>query len=121
MSHHILVVDDDRAIRELVSTVLSEDGFAVATAANGREALARIAAHPPALVLLDLQLPIMSGWEVLVELRAAHVPVPVVFMTAGYRAKAEAERHGADGYVAKPFDVAEVLQVVARFAGGGTG
>ena len=121
MSHHILVVDDDRAIRELVSTVLSEDGFAVATAANGREALARIAAQPPALVLLDLQMPIMSGWEVLAELRAAQVQVPVVFMTAGYRAKAEAERHGADGYVAKPFDVAEVLQVVARFAGGGTG
>jgi DNA-binding response OmpR family regulator len=93
VAHHILVVDDDDSIRAMIAEVLAEEGFDVATARDGQEALTAIAAHRPKLVLLDLNIPVMSGWEVLTHLRTAQVAVPVVFMTAGYRAKTEAERH----------------------------
>lgn len=116
MTHHILVVDDDSGIRSVIAELLADEGFDVATATNGSEALARIAQRRPTLVLLDLQMPVMSGWEVLTHLRKARVGVPVVFMTAGYRAQTEAERYGADGYVAKPFALDELLGVVERFA-----
>ena len=115
MARPVLIVDDDPAIRALIAAVLEDDGFGVVTAANGREALACIAQLLPALVLLDLQMPVMSGWELLAHLRADQVAVPVVFMTAGYRAQAEAERHHADGYLAKPFELAELVAVVERF------
>lgn len=115
MSHHILVVDDDVAIRSMIQTVLADEGFATAAAGNGVEALARINEERPKLILLDLQMPGMTGWEVLNHLREAQVTVPVVFMTAGYRARVEAERHGADGYVAKPFALDDLLSAVDRF------
>lgn len=114
MTNHILVVDDDAGIRKMIGMVLESEGFSVATAADGHEALDRIAENRPALVLLDLQMPVMSGWETLSHLRNAGADLPVVFMTAGYRAKAEAERCGADGYVGKPFDLDTLLEVVER-------
>src|SRR5438105_7661079 len=115
MVSQVLVVDDDAAIRNLITEVLVEEGFAVADAANGREALDRIAAHLPGLVLLDLQMPVMSGWEALMALQVAHVPVPVVLMSAGVRVQQEAERQHAAGYLAKPFVLEELVAVVARF------
>jgi len=116
MSHHILIVDDDAGIRAMIEMVLQSEGFNVSTAADGREALDRIAENRPVLVLLDLQMPVMTGWETLSHLRDAQIDIPVVFMTAGYRAKAEAERCGADGYVAKPFELDTLLAVVERLA-----
>jgi CheY-like chemotaxis protein len=65
--------------------------------------------------LLDLQMPVMTGWDVLSELRQAGTRIPVVFMSAGYRVRAEAERHGADGHLAKPFDLVSLLDTVQRF------
>src|SRR5947209_7901170 len=98
----VFVVDDDTGIREVIASVLEDEGFTVSTASDGEEALDQIAVEQPALVLLDLQMPGMNGWDVLASLREAHVPVPVVLMSAGYRAQAEAERCHADGYLAKP-------------------
>ena len=119
MSHHVLVVDDDPGIRDIVEAILNEEGFSVATAANGREALDHITEDRPALVLLDLQMPVMTGWELLTHLRDARVQVPIVFMTAGFRAKTEAERHQVDGYIGKPFALDELVAVVERFASAG--
>ncbi len=116
MQDYVLVVDDDQSVREVIAAVLREEGFPVATATNGREALDQIAEQRPSVVLLDLQMPVMSGWEVLSELRAGQCTVPIVFMSAGYRVKTEAERHHADGYIAKPFDLNELLRIVGRFA-----
>lgn len=65
MSQHILVVDDDADIRAVLQAVLESDEFTVATAADGHEALARITEDRPRLILLDLQMPVMSGWELL--------------------------------------------------------
>lgn len=114
MTHHVLVVDDDPGIREVITQALEGDGYSVATAGNGREALDRVAESRPLLVLLDLQMPIMTGWEVLSALRESKTDVPVVFMTAGYRAQAEAEKYHADGFMAKPFDLDVLFDVVER-------
>jgi DNA-binding response OmpR family regulator len=117
VTEHILVVDDDDHIRDLLATVLAGEGYRVATATNGREALQHIVENKPRLVLLDLQMPLMTGQELLAELRAAETGVPVVFMSAGYRVRAEAARLGADGYLAKPFDLDAVFAAVARIVG----
>ena len=116
MSGPVLVVDDDDAIREFLALALADAGYAVATAADGAEAVAKAADAAPAMVLLDLQMPVMTGQEALAALRRLPARIPVVFMTAGLRSQAEAERHGADGYLVKPFDLDQLLDLVARFA-----
>src|SRR5581483_3296430 len=117
MSQHILVVDDDQAIRQVITMILESEDYEVATAADGLEALDRIAEAPPAVVLLDLQMPVLTGWDVINRLRDAGTAVPVVVMTAGYRAQAEAAAHDAAGYLAKPFELDDVLSVVGRLTG----
>jgi two-component system, chemotaxis family, chemotaxis protein CheY len=114
---HVLVVDDDDGIRGTIAEILESEGYDVATAVNGLAALARIAERAPSLILLDLQMPGMSGWEVLGRLREQGTRIPVVFMTAGYRAQAEAARHNAEGHLGKPFEMDDLLAVVARLTG----
>ena len=114
----VLVVDDDPFIRGFIQATLQAEGYAVAAASNGQEALERIERHPPAMVLLDLSMPVMNGWQLQERLRERGLPIPLVFMTAGYHAQEEAERHGAAGHLAKPFELDELLQVVRRFASG---
>jgi DNA-binding response OmpR family regulator len=118
MAHSVLVVEDDAGIREVAAQVLQEEGFAVDTASNGWQALDRITAHQPDVVLLDLQLPMLSGWGVLQQLRAHAIAVPVVIMTAGYRAAEEAARQHVDGFVAKPFHLQDLVAEVERVAAG---
>ncbi len=114
ISQHILVVDDVPSICSLVATILRDEGYQVTTARNGQEALRCIAAQAPDLVLLDLQMPVMTGWEVQQRLREQGCRIPVVFMTAGPQARVEAERHHAQGYVAKPFDPDALVATVGR-------
>ena len=115
MTTHVLVVDDDDAIREVVQAILETEGFHVSTAANGREALDQIARSAPALVLLDLQMPVIDGWQVQARLRTERPEVPVVVMTAGRHARLEAAQHRAAGYLGKPFDIADLLDTIERF------
>lgn len=115
MQPYVLVVDDDPGIREIVEWALTDEGYTVVTVANGEEALRRVEQRVPAVVLLDLQMPVMTGWDVLHRLRASRVTAPVVFMTAGYQAQEEARRHGVAGFLAKPFDLADLLNAVDRF------
>ena len=114
MAQHILVVDDDPGIRDVVTMALNDEGFPVVTAANGCQALASIAAARPDLVFLDLNMPVMTGWEVLARLQAARADIPVVFMTAEAGGQAEATRCHADGYLGKPFDLDDLLTLVTR-------
>jgi putative nucleotidyltransferase with HDIG domain len=116
MSDRILVVDDDPFIRDIVTEVLQDAGFLVVAATNGKEALDQIARVRPQLVLLDLQMPDIDGWQVQAWMRRFEPDTPVVFMTAAPRARVEAEAHNAAGYLAKPFDLDRLLQTVARFA-----
>ena len=115
-ARRILVVDDEPEIRTLLERSLGASGFEVETAPDGEEALARIAARPPALVLLDAMLPRIHGFEVARRLRAdpRTREVPVVMMTAVYRgwrfAQDAREAYGAEDYVEKPFHMADLLK-----------
>ena len=100
----ILVVEDDESLRRVLGVLLGREGFDVVEAASGREALALIDADEPALVILDLGLPDMSGIDVLCDLRL-RTQVPVIVLSGR---EAEADRvlaleMGADDYVVKPF------------------
>ena len=113
---HVLVVDDDPGIRGFIQMALQAEDYSVATAANGQQALDRIAERRPDALLVDLAMPIMNGWELLARLRELQANIPFIFMTAGFNAQVEAEKHNADGYLAKPFEVDDLLATVARFA-----
>jgi two-component system OmpR family response regulator len=107
----ILVVDDEAYITDLVRMALRYEGFEVAAAATGRQALTEAARFEPDLVVLDLMLPDMEGLEVCRRLRAAQGPVPVVFLTAkdATEDKVAGLTVGGDDYVTKPFSLDEIV------------
>jgi CheY-like chemotaxis protein len=116
MAPYILVVDDDPSIRDVVSEVLDWQGCPVLTAANGREALERIQASPPVVVLLDMRMPVLDGWGVVKELRERGVTLPIIVMTAAQDARRWAQEINAAAYLAKPFELDDLLSTVRRFA-----
>ncbi|MBE1499372.1 two-component system OmpR family response regulator [Amycolatopsis lexingtonensis] len=109
--NRLLVVDDEPTVRELLSAALRFAGFRVTSVATAREAVAAATAEPPDLVLLDVMLPDLDGFEVVRRLREQHRPVPVLFLTArdGQADKVTGLSLGADDYVTKPFDLAELI------------
>ena len=115
----LLVVDDSADIRRFLEMALSMAGYRIALAANGRQALQQIGQHPPHLMLLDLEMPVMSGQAVLVAVRSLKLDLPIICMSAGTNAAAEAIALGAQAYLAKPFDLEQMLDLVARLLGTG--
>ena len=111
----VLVVDDDPGILTLVRDVLHNDGYRVETAANGLEALRSIEARRPSLVLVDMHMPILGGESFMKALRERGIDVPVVVMSAGPAAHRWAAELGAQGAIAKPFGIADLLAVASRF------
>ncbi|WP_371504449.1 response regulator transcription factor [Allokutzneria sp. NRRL B-24872] len=107
----VLVVDDEPAIRDLLAASLGYAGFKVRTAADGADALAVAELDRPDLVVLDVMLPDMSGFEVISALRATGGRVPVLFLTARDAAedKVTGLTLGGDDYVTKPFSLEEVI------------
>ena len=116
-THEVLIVDDDPDIRAFVRAALTYEGFAVREAGDGREGLEQLDAARPDLLLLDLNMPGVTGWDVIEALRQAGSTLPVVIMTAGYRAREEAERYGAAGFLGKPFDLATMYLTIDRILG----
>jgi DNA-binding response OmpR family regulator len=115
----IAIVEDDPLIAQFLSEVLSDEGHTVRAYRDGRSGLDAIIAQPPALVLLDLNLPSMAGEEVLVRIRhQLGAALPIVIMTASIHRRNWAVQ-GATAFLAKPFDMGELLTCVARYAGGG--
>jgi|SRR5688572_18567418 DNA-binding response OmpR family regulator len=112
----VLVVDDDEATRAAERAVLVEDGFRVTEARDGGEALRAIQADPPAVVVLDIQMPGLDGPSFAREMRMALRHVPLVILTAVEDPKHEADRCNAEAYLSKPFNAPELLKVVRRFA-----
>ncbi len=110
----ILVVDDDPAILETVTDILQDEGYAVATAKNGQEALQEVERRRPSLVLLDMRMPVLDGWGFARLLAERGIRVPIVVMTAAQDARRWAQEIGAAGFVPKPFDLAELLLAVER-------
>ena len=113
----ILVVDDDASIAGLVAAALEDEGYSVAVARNGVEALAFVQGRMPRLVLLDMRMPEMNGWEFAAAYRELPAPrAPIVVMTAGRDAAEKARDINADGYLGKPFDLDQLIEVVAQYA-----
>lgn len=114
----ILVVDDDMDIRSVVSELLSDEGYQVRTAVNGRDALATLSSWQPDVILLDLMMPIMDGWTFLTtqqsnrEIRC----IPVIVMSASHSLSRDGERLAVADIVAKPFEIDTVLSKVAALA-----
>lgn len=111
----VLVVDDDTSILDTVSSILTGEGYHVVSAATGEDALAAIARKQPALILLDMRMPVMDGWAVARALREQGIRIPIVVMTAAESAKRWADEVGAEGYLAKPFGLDDLLATVERF------
>jgi two-component system KDP operon response regulator KdpE len=106
----VLIVDDEAQIRRALRTGLSGHGYRVETAENGETALAAIAAHPHDVVVLDLVMPGIDGFEVLRQLRAwSRLPVIVLSAHGEERDKVQALDLGADDYLTKPFGMSELL------------
>jgi two-component system, OmpR family, response regulator ResD len=108
---YILVVDDEPTIREVVELYLTREGYSVATATNGAEALVAVARRRPDLVVLDLMLPEIGGLDVCRQLRASHDSPAIIMLTARGE---ETDRVvglelGADDYLAKPFSTRELV------------
>ena len=106
----ILLVDDDPNIRQLVNLYLQKEGFEVMMADRGDEALKMFKASPPNLILLDIMLPGMDGWQVCREVRKIS-NIPIIMLTAKDETfdKVLGLELGADDYVAKPFDMKELV------------
>ena len=113
----VLVVDDDPDILATVSQILEIEGYLVLSARNGQEALGVLDGQHPDVIILDLMMPIMDGWELrrrLAEHPAATTPVIVVSADRDISRKAASIQ--ADGYIAKPFDLDDLIEAVSRFA-----
>jgi len=115
----VLVVEDDAALRELLALILEGEGLGVETASNGKEALDLIAEHPPSLILLDMSMPVMDGWQFCRELDRRTGPRPrIVVVTASTDPAKRADEVHADGWLAKPFDRERLLSLVHRIVDG---
>jgi two-component system OmpR family response regulator len=120
--HRILVVDDEPNIVDVVSMALRFQGFAVEAAGTGREALERVASFKPHLMVLDVMLPDMEGFDVARRLGAERAQLPIVFLTArdATEDKIRGLTTGGDDYVTKPFSLEELvarIRTILRRAG----
>jgi len=114
----VLVVEDDPDMAAVVQMIVAEAGYQVRTAGDGAEALERIAERMPGVILLDMRMPVMDGWEFAREFGARFGrAAPIVVITAAENARARAEEIGADGWLEKPFELDEVVRMVSRFLG----
>jgi len=117
----VLVVEDDPSVRGLLQTLLSAEGYEVATASDGLAGLVKAAASPPALVLLDLMMPDLGGVRVLEEMRddPELADIPVIVVTGKIDAvPSMRELLGEDNVFLKPFAVGELLARVGDVTGG---
>jgi CheY-like chemotaxis protein len=115
----VLVVEDDPDMRQLVEEILSDEGYRVNTAQDGQAALEEVARELPGLILLDMRMPRMNGWEFAREFRERYGRrAPIVVLTAAADAGERAAEIGAEGFLGKPFELDELLRTVERFLSG---
>lgn len=111
----VLVVEDDRAVSDLISTVLESDGYEVVVAADGLAGLIKLSALKPDCIVLDIMMPNIGGIRVLQELVEEHSEVPVIVVTGKPEAAAEARRRiGAENVFDKPFDIEALVTRVGQ-------
>ena len=114
----VLVVDDDHYLCELIVDVLEAEGHMARTAMNGEEALELVRERKPELILLDLMMPVMNGWEVAAALKAnpEWSDIPVVLVTASHDGESKRAATGAKAIISKPFDIDHLCEVVSTCA-----
>lgn len=112
----ILVIDDDPSILATVSEILEEEGYSVVTATNGLEGLRAIERLRPAVILLDMRMPVLDGWGFARKLKERGIKLPILVITAAQDAGRWATEVGANGYLAKPFDLLELVTAVEKLA-----
>ena len=113
----ILVVEDDQPLARLMEALLESAGYHVRSVGDGESALEVVDAERPALVLLDLTLPRLDGWDVLDRLRERADAPPVILFTGYHAASHRATSAGAAAAILKPFDVDDLLATVERLLG----
>ena len=109
--NHVLIVDDEWNMRNLLRVYLTKEGFQTTQAATGAEAIALLARHSFAIILLDVMMPDMDGWQICRTIRQTNTAVPILMLTARSetRDKVQGLGIGADDYMTKPFDYEELL------------
>ena len=113
----ILVVDDEPAILDMIAELLGFEGYQVVTTSQGSVALAWAKVDPPALILLDLMMPGMSGWQIIAALKASPQTraIPIVVLSARRDLPAIAQDLGIATFLTKPFDIDELIGVVRHY------
>lgn len=113
----VLLVEDDRDIRLTIADILGDEGYRVATADSGSEALAVIETCTPRLILLDLMMPGMNGWEFQARLQAtpAWRNIPVILLSGGRDLAHHATASKATGYLEKPINLQQLLDTVDKY------
>jgi CheY-like chemotaxis protein len=110
----VLVVDDDADMIEVIELVLQEAGYTTRSALNGQLALTEVAAAMPAMIVLDMLMPVMNGWQFAQEFRARYGrSVPIVVATAAEHARSRTETLDVSDVLPKPFEVNELLRLIA--------
>jgi two-component system cell cycle response regulator DivK len=119
MSNRILVIEDNEDNRQIIRDLLTNLGYELIEATDGMEGMAMAQSHRPDLILMDIQLPEMDGYEATRQIRAvpelAQVPIIAVTSHALSGDEAKARDAGCDGYVAKPFSPRELLAKIREF------
>lgn len=115
----ILVVDDDPDIRELIAQTLSDEGYNVVSCSDGRTALSLAGSNPPSLILLDLMMPTMSGWQIIKNLKATArgADIPIVLVSASRDLSYTTEELGASACLPKPFALDDLINIVMKHIG----
>lgn len=112
MKKHVLIVDDDSAVRESIRRVLNEAGYEVTTAVDGEQAAVEFVPEQIDLVLLDLNLPVRSGWDVFERLTTTHPSIPIIIITGMPNQYRTAVAAGAGALMEKPIEVAALLKTM---------
>lgn len=113
----VLVVDDSPTIRKIVEVTLKREGYRVNTCDSAMKALASITDDPPDLVLLDVMLPVMDGYQVCKIIKSRYRNIPVIMLTSkdGFFDKVRGRMAGSTQYITKPFEPNELVAIVRRY------
>jgi CheY-like chemotaxis protein len=115
-TNFVFVIDDDADLRELLSVIIESMGVEVVSASNGKESLERMATKSPNMILLDMRMPVMDGWQFIREVDRRGGPrPPIVIVTAAPNPAAHASEVHAEAWLSKPFDRDVLVGLVDRF------
>ena len=113
----VLLVDDDAQTRQFLKMQFQDSGYQVSEAANDREALTQAASEMPDLIVMDMNMPVMTGWDAAKELKKDGAPIIALTAQKTHDEQVAAHEAGCDTFVEKPIDPARLLEAVKRVLG----